>query len=416
MEGLSRLSGAPHASDLNESCVMNAQVRVVHTVPIADLGGPAVVAPRLLEAVGQLGVRGEVITQAGYRRRTVDEAIARVEHRVVETVEPTSFGYSPRLRGVLAHAFAGAQVAHVHSLWTYMTYLGASLARRSGVPYVLAPHGALDPYVLRKSTCKKKIAWWAFQRTALRHSACLHALTEAEAQRLFELGIRQPVAIIPNGVEVCAGELHFNGAELAWVPDVRNDGRRVMLFFGRLDSKKGLSELVTGWAAARSTHREWQLVIAGPGDEVYVERLRQLVETLSVQGSVRIVGGVPSVYKTAVFRLAHCFILPSHSEGMPMAALEAMAHGLPSILSPQCNIPSSFDCCAALCVEPTWEAVRDRITQLAELSDAARAAMGQAGIQLVGRSYGWGSIGANMVQVYRWCLGLGSKPQCVIEP
>jgi poly(glycerol-phosphate) alpha-glucosyltransferase len=269
---------------------------------------------------------------------------------------------------------------------------------------MISPHGMLDPWAMRQHAWKKELAGLLFERRHLGAAACLHALTPAEALAIRSFGLRNPVAVVPNGVELPPLRL------------ARPDGPRTLLFLGRLDPKKGLETLLQAWAeAAADAGREgWRLVIAGWGTPAYERRLHALADELGLGTSVVFAGAVQGSARDACFGGADAFVLPSLSEGLPMAVLEAWSYGLPVLMSQQCNLPEGFAAGAALPVEPVPGPLAVALREMMARPAAELAEMGAAGRRLVEARFTWPRIAAEMRAVYAWTAGGGSPPDCVL--
>jgi len=302
----------------------------------------------------------------------------------------------PRLAGALRSE--GLELLHTHGLWMYASI--ASMRWSGGrKPYIISPHGMLDSWALRNSAWKKKLAGWAYENRHLRGAACLHALNDAEARSIRDYGLRNPICIIPNGVEL---------------PDEfgRGSGRpKVCLFLGRLHPKKGLAELIRAWAAV--PHDGWTLAIAGWGEAGYVAQLETLAASLGVSGSVSFLGPRFGKEKHELLDTASAFVLPSFSEGLPMAVLEAWSYGLPVAMTPECNIPEGFEAGAAVRIEPTVDSVAAGLEKLFAMDDGRLRDMGTRGRRLVEKRFTWPRVAAEMIKVYEWVLGRGPQPACV---
>jgi poly(glycerol-phosphate) alpha-glucosyltransferase len=118
------------------------------------------------------------------------------------TVGPVSFGFSPKLKQRLAAEVNGRWIIHSHGLWMYPGVAARKLAKASGFPWVVSPHGMLEPWALENSRWKKRLAALIFENRNLRSADCLHALCEAEARNMRHYGLRNPIAVIPNGVDL----------------------------------------------------------------------------------------------------------------------------------------------------------------------------------------------------------------------
>lgn len=316
--------------------------------------------------------------------------------QVFPQMGPASFGFAPGLAKGLASA--APDVLHVHGLWMHPSKAAAAFT-----PRVVSPHGMLDPWALKNSAWKKRLAAWAFEDANLHGAACLHALCAPEAQAMRAYGLKNPVCVIPNGVDVpeqTAASSHPN--------------HRTLLYLGRLHPKKGLPDLLRAWKEA---HREpWRLVVAGWDEGGHEAALRKLAASLGLAESVSFPGSLFEEAKRAAFQECDGFILPSLSEGLPMVLLEAWAWGKPVLMTPQCNLPAGFAAGAALRIEPGVEAIAQGLADFFAMDDARRQAMGARGLQLVRERFSWPAIAAEMTRVYEWVCGRGPRPASVITP
>jgi poly(glycerol-phosphate) alpha-glucosyltransferase len=286
---------------------------------------------------------------------------------------------------------ANPDVVHLHGIWGVGARATAAWTRRTGRPVVIAPRGMLDPWAWRRSRMKKRVSAWLWEDRLLRDARLFHALNVPEAEAIARYGFGPPVAVIPNGVSL---------------PEMRadrvvGDGKRTLLFVGRLHPKKGLTELVAAWALLPSaTRATWRLAIAGWDEIGLLAALEAQVETLGLGGEIAFVGQVFGADKDAAFRDAAAFILPSYSEGLPMTVLEAWSYGLPVLMTAACNLPKGFTAGAAFEIATDPAAMAAAMADV--LGDETRlAAAGKHGHVLVEADHGWTAIGRAMTAAYR---------------
>jgi poly(glycerol-phosphate) alpha-glucosyltransferase len=325
---------------------------------------------------------------------------------VFDTVGPDALGYAPDLLGAL-HG-TGADLAHLHALWMYTSLATLRWSRQTGRPHVVTINGMLDDWALNNARWKKRLAGWLYEDANLQEAACVQVNTEAEYDAVRRYGVEGPICILPNGVTLPESPAADAPPWKSTLPPNAN----VVLFLGRLHPKKGLRELIEGWDAWRATSGSstWHLAVVGWDDGGHEEVLQTQIRETGVDDSVHLLGPMFGEDKAAAFAHADAFVLPSHSEGFPMAVLEAWSYGLPVVKTPACNIPEGFEAGAALRTEPHADAIAESLSRLHQMSADDRQAMGRRGRDLVERRYSWQRIAQKMYDVYRWVLGDGPQP------
>jgi poly(glycerol-phosphate) alpha-glucosyltransferase len=269
----------------------------------------------------------------------------------------------------------------------------------------------LDPWALHNSRWKKIIAAFVFERGHLENAACIHAVNEAEAAAIRAFGLKNPICVIPNGVE-----LHPSNAVdrmPPWAANIVGD-RKVLLYFGRLHPKKGLSILLRGWKEAFKRERGWVLVVAGWDQSGHQGELEQLARELKITDSVKFAGPLFGEARESAYENADASVLPSLSEGQPLVVLEAWSHARPVLLTPECNLPEGFEKRAAIQMNATVEGAAEGLERLFALDEPALQEMGCRGRDLVIANFSWPQIASQMFAVYNWLLGRSAAPDCVL--
>ena len=363
--------------------------------------------------------------------------------RAIKVQGPGAFGYSPDLLPALDPK---ADLLYAATLWKYPSWAALQWAERTGKPMMVAPHGSLDAWALRNAAWKKMLAALLFKNRQLRKATCLRALCQSEVESFRAYGLKNPIAMIPNGVELPESRVEGRGSSAKG----ENGGKKKLLFLGRIHPKKGLANLIRAFARSRGSRVEgrepWQLVIAG-WDQVGHEReLMELCEELGlrsavtdaeqrpgqlklkVEGERRALDARHSSLDSAVLFFgaafgkdkedllcsADAFILPSLSEGLPMSVLEAWAYGLPVVMTPECNLPEGFIADAAIRIETSAESIAEGLRTLFSMNDSDLISMGQRGRALVTERFTWQAVAERMKQAYDWMLGGGVPPSSVI--
>jgi glycosyltransferase involved in cell wall biosynthesis len=372
---------------------------------------------RLAHSIHDLGedVRVLAVEDARTAMDTAGWAPAHVE--VVPAHGPRRFGYGPQLPRALATF--DPDVVMPQGLWMYTSLVSLGWARSTRRPYVIHPHGMLDPWAVRNSGWKKKIAARLFERLHLEGAACIRSLNHAEAKAIRTFGLPNPIAVIPNGVDLpvldeSSGQSGSAGGEPGFETRRRTSERKVLFFLGRIHPKKGLAELIEGWRRSRARYHGWTLEIAGWNDGGNEAVLRNRIAKLNLDDSVTWLGPLFGDAKDTALRRASAFILPSLSEGLPMTVLEAWAYGLPVLKTSQCNLPEGFTAGAAIRIEPKPESIAGGLDRMAALADGELSKMGRLGRRLVAERFTWPQVAADMKAVYDWVLGNRPKPECVV--
>ncbi|MCC6804821.1 MAG: glycosyltransferase [Anaerolineae bacterium] len=321
--------------------------------------------------------------------------VVRVPNRSVWLRGRLNLSTPPGMGRRAADLLADADILHIHEFRTAENLLVTPVAVRLGVPIVLSPHGTLT---LSTGRGALKAAWDRLLSPGLaRRIAAVIPLTAQEADetraawRSFGVDPAQArFAVVPNGI---------NPDEFADLPG--RDAFRaryelgdapVCLFMGRLHARKGVDVLAR--AFLRADLPGARLVIAGP-DEGMLPVLRALHDERS-----EITGDLDAAERLDALAAADVFCLPATGEGLSMAALEALAAGLPAILSPGCNLPEAAEAGAGVIVEPQVEPLAAALRAL--LGDPARRAVMSAAAQsLVRERFTWESVGARLEAVYQ---------------
>lgn len=321
---------------------------------------------------------------------------------------PYGLGLSPRLRRALVAS--NPDIVHTHGIWMHPS--AATVAWASGrKPYLVSPHGMLDPWALARSGTKKRLARLLYEDRHLRGSACLHALCAPEATAIRAFGLKSPICTIPNGVDIPPP-----GPPPAapWAGRVE-PGKRVLLFLGRLHPKKNVHGLIEGLAtiARDADLRDWHLVVAGWDQGGYQGRVAALVAERGLANHVTFVGPLHGQDKDAALRNATAFVLPSFSEGLPVAVLEAWAYGLPVAMTVACNLPEGFVAGAAYEISAEPDPMAAHLAEFLSADPRELSIMGKHGTELVRTKFSWERVGRSFADVYAWLLGGGSAPDCV---
>ena len=278
---------------------------------------------------------------------------------------------------------AQPDIVHIHGIWSANSIYGR-LATFRGIPTVVSPHGMLDPWILARNSMIKGVHAALFERPLFRR-AYVHALneTERDAAIAFMPSLKERIFVVPNGI----GEA---------IPPGGEQERSGTLFLGRLHSKKQTLELIERWNAF-ALPGVGTLTIAGWGD---VDYQAAVVRAAEASPKVEFVGALHGEEKAAAFRRSRFFILPSLSEGLPMAVLEAIQHGCIPIITPECNLPELFRDGIALRMNSGFSDFQAVMAKAAAFSPAeAEGRSDEAAVYA--RHYAWPTVAKAILDQYR---------------
>ncbi len=369
-------------------------------------GGPSAAVAGLTSALEQRGVHSEIVTTTG--RRVGTEPLP-TPHIAVHPF-PSEFAariwpaYSRKLARFLDNATSGFDVVHVHEIWHYPGYVASRVARRHDVPYVVSLRGELDGRRLQHKWFKK----WGYRKLILarilQSADALHAVAQAEQAHIARLGYETPVFVSPNGISLdLLDEFASTDTSGFLAKHPRLTGKRVILFVGRIQSLKGLDVLARSFARIASKFEDVTLLIVGQDEDGTRDKVEGILRTAGVLDRVLFTGILTGSDKLAAFACADLFVLSSYSEGFSNAVVEALAAGLPVVISEQCNFPEVAEAGAGFVVPAEDKPVAGAISAL--LSDVDLSARtGCNGRRLVTERYTWPAIAESMVDFYQTLL------------
>ena len=302
----------------------------------------------------------------------------------------------------------GRLIVHLHGLWTYVSHVARALRRRWQCPLVLSPHGSLEPYALTISPGKKALAALLYERRNIMTASCLWALSKQEKASIRAYGFAGRVVVIPNGVSravMCSAE---EVAKFRSRYDVA-PGSRVLLFLSRIARKKNLPLLLKAFAKSVQIRPEWILLIAGTDEGGHIHDVRALIHDLQIEKSVRLIGAVSGREKACAFTSAAMFVLPSHSEGLPISVLEAMEYGKPVLVTDGWTLPVTTCAKFGWRVSVEESAFETALLEAMGTSEGTLADMGQSAKSIVREHFGWDSIAKQARSLYASLLAGGHE-------
>lgn len=288
-------------------------------------------------------------------------------------------------------------IVHVHAVWNFPSFYAMRAADRAGVPFMVAPQGSLEPWALAAGSPIRRAYAAGVEGPLIRRATHMQALTANEAQQFRQFGYKGPISIISNGVS--EDWLTLERGSLARDFGLPS-GARTLLFLSRVHPKKGLDILLRAFSVISPQAPDAWLIVAGSdAGSGYLAEMKRLSGELNIEQRCRFVGEVSGQQKRRTLGGADIFALISHSEGVPIAVLEALAAGLPVIITSGCNLAEVAEIGAGLVIPPTTEAAVSALK--AFLIDADDlAARGSAARRLAAERFTWPLVARKTVEAY----------------
>lgn len=366
------------------------RLRVVHIVAglWRDTGGPAEVIPNLCRAQVEAGAEVILCSIDGQNApQVVALQGSGVDVQLFPALDNT-LRYSPALARFL-NSLEKVDVIHNHGHWLWPNWYASVAARRLSALLVTTPHGTLVPGMLARSSLKKRIAWALFDRHLIARADVIHALSPAEHDAMIaKLKLHgRKMQVVPNGVHLGKASGY----------DTAGTGG-VLLFLSRVSPIKGIIQLLIAWQRLAPKFPEWSLRIVGPLDLEIADEVTSLCNS---SDRVELVGPIYADKRWAEYRAAAAFILPTHGEGLPTVLLEAAAHNLPVITTPEANFKELFEAGGSVLTAPAPEAIETTLSTFFSRPGEDRRAIGLRGGALMKEHYTWNAIARQWLSIYR---------------
>ncbi|MCM1220048.1 MAG: glycosyltransferase [Lachnospiraceae bacterium] len=352
-------------------------------------------------------MEGQELTVFSYQEEDNAEDIKTWKHLPLRLFKAGPFFMSREAKNALLSS--EADILHMEGLWRWPHLWMSEWKKQCKKPIVCTPHGMLDPYIIKsQGKLKRAIANLFFQK-GLDSVTCYHALCQKELEDIRAYGLKQPIAIIPNGIYLPESNAVYK----------RSDSKRHLLYLGRLHKKKGVDMLLEAVALIKQESPEllasWHIDLVGWDHENCQSQLEEIVNTNSLHDVVTFHGGLFGEDKVRMYATSDAYILPSHGEGLPMTVLEAWSWRLPVVMTPHCNIPEGFEANAAIRIQDDVSSVKEGLVTLLNMSDEERQNVGNRGYELVKSDFTWDASAAKMIKLYEWLVNRGEKPNFVYE-
>ncbi|MEL6495731.1 MAG: glycosyltransferase [Cyanobacteria bacterium J06623_7] len=382
-------------------------MKVLHVIPSLSpaLGGPTQVALQTVKALRTQGIEAEIVTTNHNRATLADlSSTTPVEYEDVPvwflpvTSTLKEYFFSTRLTKWLWKHTANYDLLDNHYLFSYAPTCAAAIARRQKIPYTVRTQGQLTPWALKQSRWKKRLYTLAIEYHNLHQAAAIHCTTQQEAIDLRNFGIITPAITLPLGIELTT-PIPDATRKLREQFEIPCD-RQIILFLSRLHPKKRPDMLIKAFQQLADSNPLYHLVMAGSGDSAYEQYLQQLAEKYDLGDRITFTGFVTGYSKNLLLQGADIFVLPSYSENFGIAVAEAMASGLPVIITSGVQISNDIAAANAGIVVNSQPELVNAIRQLLE-STTIRSRLAKNAVKLTQDKYSWDIIARQLIEHYR---------------
>jgi len=328
-------------------------------------------------------------------------------------------------------------IVHIHGLWSFVLHQVVQWSMRQKTPIIWSPHGMLAPWAMAHKRWKKILPWIIYQKADLKNATCFHATSDLEVAWIRNLGFSQPCKIVPLGTTLPTKQTQ--GFSL------KDKGTtRIILFIGRIYPVKNLDTLIRafqrvkfGQQPSMFNRQNWKLVLTGPDQAGHLSELSTLATSIGLkvwesnkgQGNMKgsrdswitdelrdvilhtnadvfFTGALFESSKDFVYRIADFFALPSYTENFAGVVVDALAYGIPCVVSKNTPWKEVEDEKCGFWVENDIDGLADALLRMMSLSDEERQQMGMRGHDWVSKKYTWNSVGLKMLGVYDKILGI----------
>jgi len=322
----------------------------------------------------------------------------------IKFFETTILDYSKKL-DIYLKSQSEIDLYHAHGIWSIPMHQIAKYARSKKKPYIISIRGMLEPWSMQQSRLKKKIAMALYQNKDLTKSDCIHATAFSEAESIRYLGYKNPIAVIPNGIDLDDYPLK----------DLKStSAKKKILFLSRIHYKKGIELLIEAWGRLDPIIRaDWEIEIAGNGDSVYIEKLKSSIVGKGFQNDIKIVGPKFGKDKLNTYHNADVFVLPTYSENFGIVIAEALACGIPVITTKGTPWKELEDYKAGKWIDVNVESLVTALKLYCTLEKTELEKIGRNGRGLVEEKYSIEAVAKKFVDLYDWLIHGGNAPDFV---
>jgi glycosyltransferase involved in cell wall biosynthesis len=376
-------------------------MRIVHTIPSLDINsaGPSYSVPALCSHLIDLGLNVNLVTlRASKQIDNLPYIRSFSQDKFIKRL-----GFSFEMSHWLDDEAKNRKidVIHTHSLWMMPNIYPGWVSAKYNIPFVVSPRGTLSEWAFKSGSIAKNLVWPLLQKPALKSVACFHATAYSEYEDIRRMGFKQPVVIIPNGIDF---------------PIRKNvkKNKKKLLFLSRIHPKKGLDILLEAWSLLHKKHSDWTLDIAGPDGGSYEAKLKDFVFEKKID-RVNFIGPLYGDDKWNAYANSSLFVLPSFSENFGMVIAEALASSLPVIVSKGTPWQDVAFYNAGWWVDISLDTLTKTLDDAMSSQPDDLILKGENGKKMIHEKCSWPKISKQMLETYAWLNKTSDEPEFLIK-
>lgn len=378
-------------------------------------GGPSKTVIDLAQALNCNGLKVDIVTTNANGTESLDIPLQKwstkqgFRIKYFPYISLGDYKWSNSLANWLFRHVQDYDLVHSNAIFSLPNAPAHWACQWHNVPYIMTPHGMLEPWALSYKAWKKRLYYILFERPALNRVSVIQALASSEANNISALKLKSPIVVVPNGIH----DSDFQNQTEPKIfyqkfPHLRN--KTLILFLGRIDPKKGLDVLAQAFELIYPYFPEAHIVVAGPDNIGFLPTAQNYFSEAGCSNSVTFTGMLTGDLKNAALAAATLYVAPSYSEGFSMSILEGMATGLPCVITTECNFPEAAEAGAAYVVEPTADHVSHALMRCLQDPEEAKS-IGHRARRLVLENYTWDRIATNLIKIYQMIIKREEIPQ-----
>jgi len=307
-------------------------------------------------------------------------------------------------------------IVHLNGIWPLINNQVIKLCRRYQKKYIVTPHASLMLSDINKSyfkIMKKYAAWQIYIKNNLKHASGFHVTAQNELDDLKRFGFHLPAALLPNGINVQEFHKVVHKERLSRLfPQAK--GKRILLFFSRIDRKKGMDLLAHAWGKVADDYPDWHLLIVGPDNQNYWPEVQAILDGYDNASYTRS-NYLRDEDRMAVLQHSDIFVLPTYWENFGIVIAESLMAGTPVITTTKTPWTELKSIGCGWTIEPRVEALEQVLREAMNTDKQTLNEMGQKGREYVSRQFDWRNIAADMKRYYQYILGYREKPDFVYQ-